>query len=48
MSFEGDNTTSESMRDDILTKILCELRKITFILSDIHEIEVDEDDVADD
>ena len=45
MSFEPDNIEQESLDSELLKNILSELKKIVLILSDIHDVQIDDEDV---
>lgn len=48
MSFEPDNTVNESEVLDVLNDIKCELKKIVAILSDVHDVDISNEDVNND
>tara|TARA_R110000737_G_scaffold21206_3_gene39607 strand:+ start:328 stop:480 length:153 start_codon:yes stop_codon:yes gene_type:complete len=45
MSFKPDNLDSENAIECLLEKQLIELKKIVLILSDIHDVQIDDEDV---
>tara|TARA_R110000764_G_scaffold237971_1_gene334607 strand:- start:88 stop:240 length:153 start_codon:yes stop_codon:yes gene_type:complete len=45
MSFEPDNIEQESLDSELLKNILSELKKITAVLSEVHDIEITSEDV---
>ena len=45
MSFEPDNLDSDNTVECLLEKQLIELKKIVLILSDIHDVQIDDEDV---
>lgn len=47
MSYEGDDTVHVSLEMNILSDILCELRKLNILLQDVHETIVTDEDIED-
>jgi len=47
MSFEPDNVDSENEIENLLRAILIEQKKQTLMLSDVHDIDLSDEDVSD-
>lgn len=45
MSFQADDVTQDSLDSEIMYAVLCQLRVISEILNEVHDLEITTEDV---
>ena len=47
MSFEPDNEVQDSTNNELLQSILIELKKLVSMFSEVHDLEITDEDIED-